>query len=241
MKFSVDYTVDTHNTDISGVVRPSCMLRYIQQATSLQMRENPPSNDDLRREGKAFLLSRMRMSLYRPVREFEKITAQTWVPESRGYAFNRCGRILRGNTVVAESVMIWALVDIKTRKLLRVADNPLPFEPEEPLSLDVADRIKIPDWLNLSLVGERTVAYSDTDINGHMNNTNYPDVFCDYIPDMKGKRVLSMVVSYINEAVLGETFKVYYGEGNGTLYFKTILPGGKIGAEAEFTVDDITE
>ena len=37
--------------------------------------------------------------------------------------------------------------------------------------------------MNLSLVGEHTVEYSDVDVNRHLNNTKYPDMLCGFLPD----------------------------------------------------------
>ena len=52
--------------------------------------------------------------------------------------------------------------------------------------------------------------YSDVDFNGHMNNTRYPDMVCDFLPPeaMAGKWLRQMSLSYMREAALGDTLSV---------------------------------
>ena len=47
------------------------------------------------------------------------------------------------------------------------------------------------------------------DVNKHMNNTRYLDLFCSYIPSMEGKTVVSATIFYQSEAPLGEVIRVY--------------------------------
>ena len=64
---------------------------------------------------------------------------------------------------------------------------------------------------------ERKVYYSNIDRNNHMNNTFYPDILFDYLPDsyldtLKGKTV---TVQYSSEILCGEHFTVYKKEEDG--------------------------
>ena len=72
-----------------------------------------------------------------------------------------------------------------------------------------------------------------------MNNTVYPDMLCDFIPSMKGKMVVRCSINYLNEAPLGETFKVYRAEDDGSYYFRTVRHDGSVGIEAEIVLDEI--
>ena len=67
-------------------------------------------------------------------------------------------------------------------------------------------------------------------------------MLCDFIPGgIDKKRIIGLAISYNNEAVMGDTVKVYVGhdEYDGKYYFRTVRGDGKIGIEAEVTTDDL--
>jgi acyl-ACP thioesterase len=94
----------------------------------------------------------------------------------------------------------------------------------------------------MEAVGERTIVYSDLDFNRHMNNTKYPDMICDYLPDMDGKWVTSLSLSYLREAAFGDTLTVYRApvEGDGEGYLiRTKRPDGVVCLEAEIGLSSL--
>lgn len=237
MKWSEHYRVNTHDCDFSGFVRASLIQRYMQETANTQMKNEGPSNEELRARDMAFLLSRINVSVYSPLFAGDEIDVTSWGCESRGVSFLRCYQIRRDGDIVAEASSIWGLIGISDHRIIRVGEVEMGFGIDEPLELD-ARRVRIPRGLNLSLVGERPVVYSDLDMNRHMNNTNYPDMFCDFISDMSGKRVISMSISYAHEAPLGEILKVYTGYSDGVYYFRTIRSSdGLVNAEANIMLE----
>ena len=241
MIWNENKTVSPHDLDFNNVLSASGALRFLQDAAYGQMHYNPPSLDQLRAEGKVFLLSRVSMSLYAPVYAMEKLVAQSWSCESRGVSFNRCSRLLRGEETVAELSSVWALVDSENGRLLRIEDYGQSYTDEPALTLDAPARVRIPRDATLALVGEYTVSYNDVDINRHINNTNYPDILCGFIPDMEGKRVSKISISYVHEAPLGESIKVYYthGDEDDSYFFRTVRTDGQTNVEAYVELDKI--
>lgn len=237
MKWTEKYRINTHDCDPAGFVRASLVLRYMQETANLQMKNLGPTNEQLRDEGRAFLLSRINMSLYNPLYAGDEIEVSSWGCESRGVSFNRCYQIRRGHEIMAEASSVWGLVGIEDHKLYRIEDIKLGFGTDEPLELDAPKRVHIPRELNLALVGERTIVYSDLDYNNHMNNTNYPDMLCDFVPDMVGRRVASLGISFAHEARLGEVLKVYMTESEDMYYFRTVRSDGQINVEAIMTLE----
>ena len=140
---------------------------------------------------------------------------------------------------MAEAVSMWAMTGVHDRKLHRVSEFDLPYGIDAMLELDMPARMRIPEEVNLSLVGEHTVMYADTDMNGHMHNTRYPDMICGFIGDMKGQRVITMALNFSGEALLGETLKVYHGTSDGTHYIRTLKANGSVNIEAEIITETI--
>ena len=240
-KFVTEFTVNSHDTDKNGNLYPSTALRYLHEAANLQFEASHPTLDELRyEEKKAFLLSRATMELVRPLRAFEKVTAITWSGGGKAASFYRCGELKVHDEVVGKLVSIWALLDLETRRLCRVRDTDLGIEAIEEFPQDIPGHIRypedIPAW---EAVGKRRVFNSDIDINGHMNNTNYPDMLCDFIPGIENKIVRSFTIGYIHEAKLGEELTVYHAAVGNVHYLKTERADGSANAEAIIETEDV--
>lgn len=239
MSYKLKITVDNHDIDYCGIVRPSSMMRYMQSAATRHLDSVHPNSDEMRRDlDLAFILSRANMSIYRSLHKDDEIYVETWPCEGKGASYMRCARILTTDgDLVSEMVTRWALVEISTKRLVRCSDFTLSLENGEMLELGTP-RPAITRDTSFSLLGERTVTYAQTDINGHMNNTYYADMFCDFL-DIKDQMVARFCIAYLSEAPMGETLKIYKAPSeNGTL-FKSVREDGSTNAEAEIILDSI--
>ena len=86
--------------------------------------------------------------------------------------------------------------------------------------------------VTLTEAGERTIRYADIDYNGHMNNTNYPDMLCDFLPDVLQTRVTGFVLSYLHEGTFGHTLRILRTETEGGYLFRTVDADGTVCLEA---------
>ena len=240
MRWTENYIVNSHDPDMNHIVSASGMMRYMQDAANCQMEGEKPSYNEVLEQGKAFVLSRLRMSIYHPLYNHDKIETQSWACESSGASFNRCYCVKKDGVIVAEATSVWALLDVANHRLCRVSDFENGYSMDDMLQLDMPARFRIPQEINLSLVGERCVEYQDVDMNRHINNTRYPDILCGYLPTMEGMRVIKLEINYISEAPLGEALKIYMGSaGDGTYYFRTVRSSGKTNVEAEIMLEEI--
>ena len=240
MKFTFTATVTPHDLDVNNIASASAVLRYMQEAAYRHLTVCPPTMDELRAENKVFVLSRLSFSIYDEIRFDDKLEVSTWPSESRGASFPRSTRAVRDGRIVAELISQWALIDPVNKTLWRASAYEPDFEYEDPIELDLPARLRIPQGAEMKLVGEHTVEYHDVDMNKHLNNTNYPDILCGFLPTMFGKRVVNMAISYLHEAQLGTVIKVYStAEDDGTFYLRTLLPDGSINVEAQIVLEDI--
>lgn len=240
MKWSGKYKVNAHDTDLNNIVSLTGILRYMQDSANCQMEDDGLSYNELFERGLAFVLSRLKLSLYHPLYSHDEIEVETWACESSGVSFNRCYRIKKDGIIAAEAYSVWALLDTNARRLVRVSDFEGHYGEDAPVELDMAKRFRLPADINLTLVGERTVEYQDVDMNRHMNNTRYGDLLCGYLPDMDKKRVIQFEINYISEAPLGENLKIYTAKGeDGTYYFRTVRDGNRVNVEAEMMIESI--
>ena len=233
MKYSIDYTTRWHDTDACRRVRPSALLVYMQETSNRHVASTGVSLDRLRDEkGLAFILSKIRFSIIRPLAAFEDITVETFTAPSKGFSSLRCFRVLSGGEVVAEADTVWALVDIRDRRLCTMGESGYEFEDEAPLDITLPVRTRMPKGVTPQVVGQRKIVYSDLDYNMHMNNTRYPDMLCDFLPFDRLGDIKGMTLSYVREAAFGDTLTVERAEHDGSYYFRTLNSCGEVCLEA---------
>lgn len=241
MYYQQSYTTKWHDTDPSGGMRPSRVLEYMQETANLQCRAyGMDLNDLFYQEGLGFLLSRLQLRMDAPLHAYEDIEVRTWCLTSRALSFLRCFSILREGKVVAEALTTWALMDVKNKTLVKVSD----FQREFPMgdALDEATlpkKIRIPAAMEMETVGERQVVYSDLDFNFHMNNTKYPDMICDFLPDLRRQFISSLSLAYMNEAPFGDTLTLQRTQTSEAHLVRALRSDGKICVEAAVEMKNI--
>ena len=241
MIHSENYRTTWHDTDCNRNVRPTPILTYFEETSNLHMIAVGQPLDKIRDEaGLGFILSRLTMRFYKPLSGYRNIRVDTWTSEGRAFSTLRSFRLLDGKDIVAEALTLWALVDINEHKPVKISSYDFGFEHEAPIAIDAPARVAFPKDLELEKVGERKIFFSDCDYNMHMNNTRYPDMICDFLPDMKEKRLLALTLSFVHEAAMGHTLSVYRAKKDENTYlFRTVDMDGTTCLEAEATVTDI--
>lgn len=231
MSFKLEMEVLAHDIDVNCNARPTSIIRYLQETVDRNLRACHPTYEELLESGLSFVVSRTALEVCRPIKEYEKLTIETWATETRSAAFPRSFIVKSGGEVVAKALTIWALIDINERRLLKGSE----FSTEnygngEQIELSVPTRFKIPSDLNFSKCGEKKVMYSDIDRNFHMNNTKYFDMLFDYIPKREKVYLSSCIMNYIGEAPFDSNIEIFISDpvienGENIYYFKTIIDG----------------
>lgn len=240
MKFSYDFRVDNHDTDINGIATASAVMRYMQETANLQHVYHGPTMEELRAGGKAFILSRAALDILHPLYPQDKVTVTSWLCQAKGFGYFRNTELCRDGRQIAVMSAFWGAMDIETRRPIRVEEIKLGFgTTDDPLAVSSPMRFRPSKDTVFSELGEYKVCYGDCDQNIHLNNTNYPRIFCGFLPTMSGKRVSQFSINYLHEARLGASFKVFGAEFEGATLIKTELEDGKQGSEARIVLSDI--
>lgn len=235
MEYRMRTEVDVHDVDFNGVAKTSSIMKYIQTAAQCQLTEGGMSYDKLKDRGRAFILSRVKLEVLKPLTASTPLTAVTYPCESRGYSFLRCYALECDGEIVARAISVWALIDTETHALVKVNDFELglPTLPQNDLILRA---MKLPE--SMTDIGGYGVHYGDVDRNRHMNNTKYPDMYSNFLP-LEGKMIRSISINYSSEAQIGEKLRVQRGEADGYYYFRTVRSDGKVNSEAQIELCDI--
>ena len=149
--------------------------------------------------------------------------------------------IFRDGKLIGQGVAQWVMVDADTHKLFRLRDV------TEFQGTDGGERNKsiklhrVPMPKEFGMAGKRYLGYSDTDINGHINNSHYADYACDALHmerNGKGKYIREIQISYISECRAGEELSMATAVEGEHLFARGIGPEGEVRFEYAMTLAD---
>lgn len=204
--------LDTYQVDRNKISKPSGLWQVMQEAACHQMDAQKPSYSDLLDEGKALMLARVDLAIPEEAYLDDIVVSSSWPCPSTRATFLRNYTLERGGERVAAAATQWSLVDVESRRILKVQDADFSrYWMGEYLEL-LPDKFRIDkeSLQKMQAVGQKTVGYSDLDYNGHMNNTYYFDVLCDHVPELAAgtHRVSFARMHYSKEAPLGDVLTI---------------------------------
>ncbi|MEG1528359.1 MAG: acyl-CoA thioesterase [Clostridia bacterium] len=237
--YASQFVVFLHDVDKNFIARPSSIVRYMQEATNQQMRDQRPSYQELFNNGYAFILSRFNLNIYHPMAINDVLTVKVWASFSGSVTYIRSYVIERDNVVCAEASGIWVLLEIAKNRFVPFGEVDLSnYSTYPPLQTTLSRRITLPN-AQFSKVGQVNVMYGQIDCNGHLNNTNYADMLYHFCVDRDLFNPIEMTFHYIAEAPLNSPIDIYsYSVEKGdvkTYYFKTFV-ADKPNVVAEFVL-----
>lgn len=150
--------------------------------------------------------------------------------------------LLMDGKPIGEAVSVWVLADLDTHKLFRLG-NVREFDDTSGGALckeKLLPRLKVP--VPLVPTQARALHYSDTDVNGHVNNVRYADFACDALEMQRlgqGRFVSSVQIGYLKECRAGETIRLSTGCANGTWYVQGDGEEGKPRFDAALTMSPL--
>lgn len=231
MKFTERYKINIHDEGFNGIISPTGYLRYIQDCANCQMESDGPSYTELFESGLSFILSRVKIVFHKELYSHDSIDVSTWACTPHGATFPRCYEITRNGEICAEAKAVWALFDVNKKRLCRADNIALNYRTDAELNIEMPRVIK--PIGEFEKVGEKEVVFADADINRHMNNTVYADMFWNYVPDLFNARPASIDIFYKSEAPLGSRLEIFRTKSEKGYFMKSVKENGTINAEVE--------
>ncbi len=210
--FEMEYRVDSRDVDMFGQCRPSAVLGALQEAAtraSLMLKVSGP--EVLEKYNSLWMVNRNWVELDAPLRWNDTITIKTWHRGAAGVSSYRDFDMIRDGRVIGQGVSSWVMVDADSHKLFRLKDL-VEFHGTDGGELNKSvrlHRVELPERFDSR--SPREMRYSDTDINGHINNIHYADFVCDALHLERlgeGKFVRTFQLDYLSECQAGETIWV---------------------------------
>ena len=243
MYYEKEYLVDSRDIDPWYHCRPSGLLGALQEAAVEAACALHVSRDETMAKYHCFwMLVRMWYRLNRPLSWGDQVTIRTWHREDKGATMYRDYDLFVDGEAVGECVSAWVLASMDTRQIIRLATV---YELDgtgggELCKSKKLSKLRLPQ--DLELAGRRKLRYSDTDLNGHVNNTRYADFACDALemerlgPD---RFLSSMQIGYLAECRPGEELLLWTKEQDGTHFVQGMDEGGKSRFEAALIFGEV--
>ncbi|MCD7754865.1 MAG: thioesterase [Firmicutes bacterium] len=209
--FRRSYEIRDHEVDRFGRLKPSAILYFAQDAAGFHCDQLALGHDILAGRGLFWAVTRHKVQITRLPMRGETITLETWpLPTTRvAYPRSTVAYDADGHELF-RSISLWVLMDINTRALVLPGKSGV-----EVTGLLRGSELAVPNSLTpRTLSNERvcTVAFTELDRNGHMNNCSYMDWISNLLPSEfhSSHPVKEFTVCYLSEAREGQTIQLHW-------------------------------
>ena len=242
--YTETYRVNGSQADMWGHLKYSTLLQMFQDTADRHTAMHGVSNREMQENhGASWVVAKIWIRLHRPIRCGDTISVATYQRPLRGTQFVRDTEIRdEQGEIIGEGVSVWILIDRETHAFLG-PDTARRITQDHGSIYDSDKTAKIPKMRmpeDLTPVFEKTFMYSDTDMNGHVNNTRYLDAICDAcrLELEPGRFITELQLGYKVECRAGETVTLLAGEQDGSLYAEGRVEDG-LRFEAKLTLADM--
>jgi len=212
------YSIMDNCIDRYGRLKPSQILFFAQDAATSQCDIIGMDWNSMAARGLFWVVSRTHVKIHRLPKKGDTVTVETWPMTNTRVAYPRAMAMYdEQGELLLQSVSLWVLMDIEKRTMVLPGRSGLDF-----VGQDRGGELAIPGGLvpcGADSALWRNVAYTDLDINGHLNNTRYMD-WVDDLTDSEFHKTHTpreFTVCYLSEAREGQSLRqefVYDAESN---------------------------
>ena len=238
--------INSRDVDGTGQCKASALLGYLQDASAEHTAVCGCGRKEMVERYNVFwMLTRIQVELVRPIHWLDQLTIRTGHRGGKGILLYRDYELLVDGREVGYACALWVLSDLNTRKLLNVSQTPIPQLSDFAGGLEPKIRklTALHPPKDMTLAEVRTMRYSDTDVNGHVNNVRYVDFLCDALHMERlgpSRFVSSLQVGYLAECMAGETIELYTGQAGGLWYVHGADQAGKSRFDSAVELAELT-
>lgn len=214
-------------------LRTSVLFRFIQEISIAHTEELGYRRDKTLDKGALWVISRMSVTLNRPIKYDEHIVLESWPGDMMHFIFPRYYRIrsAEDGAVLMDGAGLWNLIDRDSRSIIMPREFGVIIDGD-----DREDQAPMPQAVHLPEFTTDTphdVRFTDIDLNGHVNNTRYFDWFDDRFPPEFHKNHYweTFEINYTREIRSDSTVVIRGGEEDGYQYAAGLADG-----EAAFAI-----
>lgn len=209
------FPLPASDIDTANRVKLAALFRYMQDGASSNAADLGCGFAQMESLGIYWVLSWARTVCDRYPAHGDTITVETW-PKGVHKLFSLRDFFFEDSEGrrVARATTAWVILNRETRRVMTRAALPVQFTdfPDRVALTDLPEKLPLDGaWTS---VEERSILYSDIDVNGHVNNARYVDFLCDAFPVERHLRehIAALTIRYHAETRQGETLTVQLRE-----------------------------
>lgn len=208
---SLKLLVQCQESDYQGNYRISSLMSKLSDLATTNATEIGIWNERLaNRYG--FVLTKETIILKRPIKIDELITLNTRASGCKRIQFTRNYWVEAQNgDEVAAIYSLWTMIDLEKRRIIKPEKAGVIMPEIKEYDYSIRGYHEILEGLELSYIMERTVLYSDIDVNRHLNNSRYFEWAFDAMPleIFRTKYFKEISVIFKKEMAPNTTAKIY--------------------------------
>jgi len=206
------YYIHSFEVDFSSKINLSTVCNFFQESAWRHATEHHLGYHDLIKDNKAWVLSSLKIHINQlPVWE-DRVELMTWARNTdRLFAYRDFEMYKEGtNEPAISATSAWLIVDIQTKRPQRMQQ----FSDLMPLLTDkhalFNSKEKIPAVEEVQDYHEKIPAYSDLDVNQHVNNVKYVEWILDLfsLEFQKSHQIKEFEINYRHEVAYNELVKL---------------------------------
>lgn len=214
MYYTTQLTIPNYLCDRHDTLAMWAAARLFQEVAGYHIATSGIGFSELIKQGKAWVICRSYYQVRRLPQEGEQITLRTWSRGTDGLFAFRDFQLIDGQSDVAiASTAYWAVIDLSSRRVLRLHDMVAGFESHPDTATDKAAvaRIRLPKGLERDVpMGQFAVRPSMLDHTSHVNNSEYVRWIFDHLPaGVAPAAPFGFSIEYVQETPPDDTVAVY--------------------------------
>ena len=217
--YAQEFQLNAASVDCFGRLKPSMLLLYIQEVSTVHGSAMGVSHDVLAEKNLFWAVLRTRVQISRLPCLGETIRLETWPMPTTRVAYPRSVVAYDSQGLeLFRAISLWVLVDRTTRAMVLPGKSGLDFTGSlQGGELAVPGSILPKVYSNCC---SRTVRFSDLDRNGHMNNTRYLEWLYDVLPSdfHKDHPIRDLTICYLAEARENQVLEMNWEIGADNLF-----------------------
>ena len=210
-----DFKVAPFEEDIMGALSWGTLGKLLLRAASYHAGAHGFGFDDVNTKSHAWVLSRLVIDMERMPCINEAYSIESWVTRVYRQFTDRHFDILTPTgDRLGQATSIWALIDMQSRQpadLTKLPDGGFGdvMLPEREICIAGPSRMRLSK--DAPLVSSHKAAYSDLDINGHVNSIRYIEMLLNTfsLETLRHHPPRRIEVAYCLESYCGETLDIY--------------------------------
>ncbi len=207
--YTATFGVRYHEVDQQGWVRLPVVLAWLQEASITHAACLGVAAANMEEQQLTWVLSRLGLELLRYPRSGDQVALETWPVNREGMFSIRDYRLTDGDgALIGRATSSWALLNLQTRRPVRIADHlpPYPLHPVRALDDPFAP---LPRLEGCTTGLELPVLRADLDSNRHVNNTVYAAWGLEAVPGTIADHLLPnrLEIAFRAEALYGDTIR----------------------------------